>query len=121
MIRQGQFLWRRELQHHFPVDGCQPPRERSQIALAELKDHDVLRLHTETSDYQIRVLRIGSRDVLIRGGKAFADWTHVQLEGAVNNEDSASGPGIFTGHPVALLFRNQRVLTGPVRAMEVVR
>ena len=105
----------------FPVDDCSPAEELTEIAFEDLRDHDVLRIETEHHRYQIRILATARRDVLVRGGPFFADWTAAKLKGAAEYYSLYYDQGIYVGRPLIFKFGGKTIATSLVRSLEVCR
>jgi hypothetical protein len=73
-------------------------------------------VQTRRGFYQFEMASVDTRDVLVRGGRWFNDWTPVKLRGTKRR--NGVGP-IPVGLPLVLSWNDQTITTTPVISVEV--
>jgi hypothetical protein len=105
----------------FPIDDYARPEELDHIDMNELRDHDVLRIKAQNGDYQIRVISIRSRQVLVLGGPFFENWTLVKLTGTAVKHSFWYDSGIFTGRRIVFTAKDRTIMTSLVLSIVLFR
>jgi hypothetical protein len=75
-----------------------------------------LRVQTRRGSYQLETASADTRDVLVRGGRWFNDWTPVKVKEPSHAMDV--GP-IPIGLPLTLSWNDRTITTTPVISVEV--
>jgi hypothetical protein len=88
------------------------------LRIDELEPLDRLIVFTFNSRYEIIVLCPTAGRVLIRGGEIFDRYVVGRVASQGPGGPGFSEPGIYVGHPVALLWDGQGIVTTCVRVIE---
>jgi hypothetical protein len=89
------------------------------IQIASLPDFTELAVQTRNTLYQITVIDGGTREVLIRGGRFFADRTEARLAGSSLGGSFLKVGGIYAGFNMEILVNGTTVVTTPVQSIRV--
>ena len=90
------------------------------VQIESVEDRSRIRVRTQNSVYEITVLDVWSRKILIRGGQYFPEDTPVYLAGSTLGGSLLKVGGIFVGFCLeATDDEGRRVVTSPVQSVHV--
>ena len=91
------------------------------VGLAELEALTVLRVTTRNSLYRVVVVEPPRQRIMIQGGEHFPQLTEARLCGASLGGSMLKVSWLGCGLRMELAFADQRIVTSPVRSIEVER
>jgi hypothetical protein len=90
---------------------------RRGLQIEALADREALVVETENSTYEITVICARTGDVLVRGGRYFADFTPARLAGCSLGGAFLKQGGIYVGFRLELRVARQAIVTSVVRSI----
>ena len=87
------------------------------LQIDEVPALEPLTIRTRNSTYTIVVLRFGTDDVIVRGGRLFPSFQRAVLAGASAGGSLLKMRGIYTGLCMEIVVDGRRVLTSPVASI----
>ena len=89
------------------------------IQLETLQDLSQLAVQTENNLYEITVISAHSGEVLVRGGKYFAEYTPARVAGSSLGGSFLKVRGIYTGFNIELFTGGRTIITRRVRTISL--
>jgi len=89
------------------------------VQIDQMQDLQSVAVQTHETTYEITVLCGRTGEILIRGGRLFHERTAVQLSGASLGGSFLKMRGIYAGFCMELHIDDTRVITSPVRSLEL--
>jgi hypothetical protein len=89
------------------------------VQLEAMPDMETLAVRTENSTYEITVISGRTGDILIRGGRFFAEFTPARLAGSSLGGSFLKLRGIYVGFSLEIHFDKRLIITSRVRKIAV--
>jgi hypothetical protein len=89
------------------------------LQLEALQDMQKLSVQTENSTYEITVISGRTGDVLIRGGRFFAEFTPARLAGSSLGGSFLKLRGVYVGFSLEVHFDQRMIITSRVRTISL--
>jgi hypothetical protein len=91
------------------------------IQVDSLDEMDVLIIQTQNSTYEMTVLCPSSREILVRGGRFFPEFTEARLAGSSLGGSFLKLGGIYTDFKMELQAEGRVIVTSRVRTIGIKR
>jgi hypothetical protein len=91
------------------------------IQIDHLEDMQKVAVQTANNLYEIVIISGHEGDVLVRGGKFFAELTPANLAGATMGGSFCKMRGIYVGFRMEFTTNGKRIITSPVETIAVLQ
>ena len=89
------------------------------VQVDQLRDLDSLRIRTRNTLYDITLLRAGTGEAVVIGGRFFPEHRHALVLGCSLGGALLKLRGIYCGFSLELYATGTRIVTSPIQSIEV--
>ena len=88
------------------------------LQINSLDDMSTIHVRTVYSLYEITVIDRGNRDVLVRGGRFFPEWTPAVVAGCSLGGSFLKVGGVYVGFSMELISGEQTIITSRIQSID---
>ena len=89
------------------------------VQLDSIPDFTEIHVRTRNSVYAIQVIEGASREVLVRGGRFFPEWTPAHLAGASMGGSFLKVGGVYVGFKLEIVSGDRTTITSRAESISV--